>query len=109
MTLDLLILNKLQEYVDGDITLRQFYSWFANNTSQKESELIHHIKSILADFNSGHMGESRSNMCFLGNLNMNNEVKVEKKQKCNNCKSRFPEKNMKHGPDPFVRSIRRKA
>jgi hypothetical protein len=68
MTLDLLILNKLQEYVDGDITLRQFYSWFANNTSQKESELIHHIKSIMADFNSGHMSESALKYVLSGEL-----------------------------------------
>jgi uncharacterized protein with PIN domain len=36
---------------------------------------------------------------------MKNEVKIEKKQKCNNCKNRFSETNMKHGPDPFLYEV----
>jgi predicted ATPase len=72
MTLDSLVLNNLKKYIDGEITLRQFYGWLISNTSQKESELINRIKSILSDFNYGHMTESN-----LKNI-LSGEIKHEK-------------------------------
>lgn len=52
-----LILENLKKYLDGETTLRQFYSWLVSETWDRENELVNSIKLRLHEHSSCHWTE----------------------------------------------------
>lgn len=57
MTLDELIIEKLKDYVDGTTPFKKFWSWIAENTWSRETELVYRIKLVIFEYTSGHRSE----------------------------------------------------